>query len=158
MPAAFLLVVHVKNWKIVEGSAGSLSDKDGDGNENGKKKIIRMTLARQQLRTCITIFSTLIYLTTKTWNCLISLLVKTLSICQNWPVGPLPDQPVSNRNRLSPRVFFFWKTISFVIMFRIKVKFSLWREWSGRPVLTNGKRPKALLEFNSRKTHQHLTN
>ena len=45
---------------------GSLSNNDGDGNENGKK------LANQQLFTCIMLFCTFLCrsCTTTTWNCL----------------------------------------------------------------------------------------
>ena len=51
---------------------GSLSNHDGDVNENGKK-------AKQQLCTCTTLFSTFLYrrCTTPTWKCLISRFVET---------------------------------------------------------------------------------
>ena len=77
---------------------------------------------------------------------------EALSICQNWPAGPLSDQSVWKWNRLFPRVFAA-KLSPSCILFKIwllwldsfwsKVKFSLRRERSGRSVETNGKRPQS---------------
>ena len=133
---------------------------DDDGNENGKTKIIRITLVKQQLRRCITIFSTLNYLTTKTWNCLISLFVELAwTQVSYFPIlflnlGRFPfvktgrldhclTSHLANEIGFSQE-FFSEKPSPSCIMFRIKEKFSLWRECSGRPILTNGKWPKAL--------------
>ena len=158
--AAFPQIVHVKNWKIVEGSAGSFIKRRRRQRERQKKKIIRMTLVKQQLRRCITIFSTLNYLTTKTWNCLISLFVELAWTQVSYfrilflNLGRFPfvktgrldhclTSHLANEIGFSQE-FFSEKPSPSCIMFRIKEKFSLWREWSGRPILTNGKRPKAL--------------
>ena len=123
----------------MEGSTGSLSDDDGDGNKNGKK-IIRITLISKATTSHVhyDFYYTNLF-DDQDVNCLISLVVedvnsrqllsnsffklRALSICQNSPVGPLPDQSVSNRSRLSPRIF-SEKPSPSCIIFRIKVKFS----------------------------------
>ena len=58
----------------------SLSNDDGDGNENGNKSN-RFRLARQQLCTCITLFCTSLgrRYTTATWECLISRFVEDVN-------------------------------------------------------------------------------
>ena len=58
---------------LFSSSIGSLSNDDGDGNENDKKAI-----AKQQLCTCITLFCTFLSrrCTTTTWKCLISRFVE----------------------------------------------------------------------------------
>ena len=58
-------------------SIGSLSNDDGDVNENGKTAY-RFRLVKQQLRTCITPFCTFLFchFTTATWKRLISRTLK----------------------------------------------------------------------------------
>ena len=69
-------------------------------------------------------------------------------VCQDWPVGPLPDQSVWEWNRLFFQKFFpekpspsYQGMTNLAGEFWLKGKFSLRREWSRRSVLTNGKRP-----------------
>ena len=47
--------MEVRLHSSTEASLKSLSNEDGDGNENGKKSN-RLGLAKQQLCTCITLF------------------------------------------------------------------------------------------------------
>ena len=81
--------------------------------------------------------------------------LRAFSICRNSSLAPLPDQTVWKRNRLSfPRVFTEKPSPSrqynvqdltdLAEEFWIKGKLSMRRKWSGRSVLTNGKRPKNL--------------
>ena len=90
---------------------------------------------------------------------------RALSICQNWPAGPLSDQSVWKWNRLFPRVFaeklspsciLFKIWLIWLDSFWLKVKFSLRRERSGRSVETNGKRPKVSQQSHNSKMNKHF--
>ena len=61
-------------------------DGDPDGNENGKKAIIKFRLTKH-LCTCMALFWTFLwrFYPTATWNCLISLLVEVVSTRQRLP-------------------------------------------------------------------------
>ena len=69
-------VMHVRG--TVDATLASLSNDDGDGNENGKKKSNWFILTKQRLCTCITLFCTFLSrrCTTTTWKCLISRFVE----------------------------------------------------------------------------------
>ena len=60
---------------------------------------------------------------------LVASFLRALSVCQNWPAGPLPDQSFGQWNRLFPKVFV--KNHLFPALY-------LGFDWSGSIVLTNG--------------------
>ena len=86
-------------------------------------------------------------------------ILRVLFKSQNWLARSWPDQSFWERNRLFPRVFYEKPSPSCILQdltdpvgsFWLKVKFSLWRKWLGRSVLTHGKRPE--MSFLEQVTH-----
>ena len=83
---------------------------------------------------------------------------RALSICQNWPARPFPSLQrkfLFYPKHYTRRRWFFRKKNSW----KKPISFAKWlvRQWSNRPVLTNGKRPKFKKRIRKQLTWVHAS-
>ena len=91
---------------------GTLRSDDGDGNENGQKAI-GLIIVKQQLCTCITLFSTFLTrrCTATTWKCLVSCFLEDVNKQRrNFPSLSRLNCYKALRNSTSGGAAYFWQS------------------------------------------------